>query len=95
MRTTVRLDRDLLATAKAHAAKTGRTLTALLEDALRAFLTLERRRRAKVVRSLPTWGKGGVLPGIDLDNGSDLLAVVEGTDVARRRARARPRRRRG
>ncbi|MCI0588899.1 MAG: ribbon-helix-helix domain-containing protein [Planctomycetes bacterium] len=95
MRTTVRLDPELLAAANVHAAKTGRTLAALLEDALRAFLTRERRRRAKVVRSLPTWGKGGVLPGIDLDNGADLLAVVERTDGARRRARARPGRRRG
>ncbi|MGH7150299.1 MAG: ribbon-helix-helix protein, CopG family [Planctomycetota bacterium] len=83
MRTTVRLDPELLATAKAHAAKTGRTLTALLEDALRAFLTLERRRRPGRGRRLPTWGKGGVLPGVDLDNSADLLDAMEGTDAGR------------
>ncbi len=83
MRTTVRLDRDLLATAKAHAAKSGRTLTALLEDALRAFLVLERRRRPESPRKIPTWGKGGVRPGVDLDNSADLFDVMEGTDATR------------
>lgn len=43
MRTTVRLDAQLLSAAREHASKTGRTLTALLEDALRTFLTLEGR----------------------------------------------------
>jgi hypothetical protein len=42
MRITVRLDDRLLAEAKKHGAETGRSLTALVEDALRE--TLARRR---------------------------------------------------
>ena len=83
MRTTVRLDDDLLVTAKAHAAATGRTLTALLEDALRAFLAIERRPRRRRPRRLPTARGDGVLPGIDLDNTAELLDAMEGVDAAR------------
>jgi hypothetical protein len=83
MRTTVRLDDDLLAKAKAHAARTGRTLTALLEDALRAFLTLEKRGRQHRRLELPTFNGGGPRPGVDLDNSADLLDVMEGSDATR------------
>ena len=38
MRTTVRLPDDLMKAVKRHAAETGRTLTAVIEDALRAAL---------------------------------------------------------
>ena len=78
MRTTIRLDDDLLARAKAHAARTGRTLTALIEDALRAALargtTTPRGRRL----SLPTHGSGGVQPGVDLDDSAGLLDLMDG-----------------
>ena len=45
MRTTVRLDDGLLALAKKHAAETNRTLTALIEDALRMVLARQQRPR--------------------------------------------------
>lgn len=51
-RSTVRLDQDLLVQAKEYAARQRRTLTAVIEDALRAQLNvssksrLEKRRRA-------------------------------------------------
>jgi Ribbon-helix-helix protein, copG family len=83
MRTTVRLSDDLLAAAKAHAARTGRTLTALLEDAIRAHLALERRARPTRLPTLPAYGKGGVLPGVDLDNSADLLDLMDGRGAAR------------
>ena len=73
VRTTVRLDDSLLAEAKKHAAETGRTLTALLEDALRE--TLSRRapgERRKPVR-LKTVKGDGLLPGVDLDDNTSLL----------------------
>ena len=67
MRTTVRLPPDLLSAAKRHAADTGRTLTALLEDALRLALTTEQAHPSPAPESLPTYGTGGVRPGVDLD----------------------------
>ncbi len=76
MRTTVRLPPDLLAAAKRHAADTGRTLTALLEDSLRLALTTERVDAAPVLDSLPTYGTGGPWPGVDLDRGAAAAAAV-------------------
>ena len=78
MRTTVRLDDQLLTDAKEHAARTGRTLTALLEDALRTYLALENRPKNRRARRLPTFGKGGLQPGVDLDNSADLMDLMEG-----------------
>jgi hypothetical protein len=83
MRTTVRLDEQLLSAAKEHASKTGRTLTALLEDALRAFLALETRPRSRRRTKLPTFSGGGLQPGVDLDNAADLLDLMEGPGATR------------
>ena len=72
-RTTVRLPRELLAAAQRHARETGRTLTALIEDSLRLALTTERRDPGRSPDPLPTFGSGGLLPGVDLDDGVRLL----------------------
>lgn len=79
MRTTIRLDDELLAEAKAAAARTGRTLTQVIEDALRE--TLARRPEAGKPRrvQLPTSGSGGLLP-VDLDDSAALLDIMEGRD---------------
>jgi hypothetical protein len=77
MRTTVRLDPDLLARAKERAARTGRTLTAVIEDALRAALAPGRGRKRGGRIELPTYGSGGALPGVDLDDTAALLDVME------------------
>lgn len=85
MRTTVRLDEPLLSEAKKHAAETGQTLTALIEDSLRETLA---RRKHPVKRRrvrLPTFPGGRVRPGVDLDDTSALLDLMEGRDVAHRR----------
>lgn len=77
MRTTVRLDDKLLADAKRHAAETGRTLTAVLEQALRE--TLSRRvvaSKRKPIR-LKTMKGNGIQPGVDLDDTSALLDLME------------------
>lgn len=84
MRTTVRLPDDLMKAAKRRAAETGRTLTALIEDALRAALA----RGADGVETgaqvanvtLPTYGRGGLRPGVDLDDSAALLNVMEVPD---------------
>jgi len=77
MRTTVRLNDRLLAEAKKHAAASGKTLTSLLEDALRETLARRRgRARSRRVR-LKTVKGGGVRPGVDLDDSAALLDVME------------------
>jgi hypothetical protein len=77
MRTTIRLDEHLLAEAKKYAAESGRTLTSVIEDALRETLT---RRRAHVERKplrLKTVKGDGVRPGVDLDDTASLLDLME------------------
>jgi hypothetical protein len=76
MRTTIRMDDHLLREAKAAAARTDRTLTQLIEDAVRAALAREEASRSEPV-DLPTFGGGGTLPGVDLDDPSGLLALME------------------
>jgi hypothetical protein len=76
MRTTVRLDEHLLAEAKKQAAESGKTLTAVLEDALRASLARRgARAKTKPVR-LKTVKGGGVRPGVDLDDSASLLDLM-------------------
>ncbi len=76
MRTTVRLDPHLLTEAKKHAAESGSTLTAVLEQALRE--TLARRATTAVVRPLrlKTCKGGGLRAGVDLDDSAALLDVM-------------------
>lgn len=77
MRTTVRLDERLLAEAKKRAAETGRTLTALLEDALRATLARRAARAKRKPVRLKTVKGDGVRPGVDLDDSAALLDLME------------------
>ena len=77
MRTTVRLDERLMAAAKKRAAETGRTLAAVLEDALReTFARRPTRVRRRPVR-LKTVKGDGIRPGVDLDDTSALLELLE------------------
>ncbi len=77
MRTTVRLDEHLLAQAKRHAAESGRTLTAVLEEALRESLARRNARtKSKPVR-LKTVNGGGIRARVDLDDSASLLDLME------------------
>ena len=71
-RTTVRLPDDLIEQAQAHAARTGRTFTQLLADALRFELQREHSPK-RVCEPLPTYGGEGLRPGVDLSDTSALL----------------------
>lgn len=82
MRTTIRLNDRLIVEAKHLAARSGRTLTAVIEEALREVLA-RRRDRAKRTRVRLTTVKGhGTLPGVDLDDTASLLDRMEGRYVA-------------
>lgn len=78
MRTTVRLDEALLAQAKREAARRGTTLTALIEQGLRLALLRAKRPPAGARVTLPvSRRRGGVLPGVDLDDSAALLDRME------------------
>ncbi|HEV8374441.1 MAG TPA: type II toxin-antitoxin system VapB family antitoxin [Actinomycetota bacterium] len=79
MRTTINIDDDLLAEAKQVAARTGRTLTAVVEDALRESLH-RRHRTARRAVELPVFGEGGPQPSVDLDDSAALLDLMEQDD---------------
>jgi hypothetical protein len=81
MRTTVRLPPGLMAQAKKLARDTDRTLTQVIEDALRKAVG---RTPAPTVRSVsfPIFHGDGVQPGVDLDNSAALLDLMEGRDPA-------------
>jgi len=68
MRTTVRLDDNLLKEAKVRAAEQGITLTQLIDESLRERLTARPRRSKSEPFRLTTYGKGGTRPGVDLDD---------------------------
>ena len=76
MRTTIRLDPRLLADAKKLAAGSHRTLTAVIEDALREVVSRRRRRTKRAVK-LTVVGGRGVRPGIDLDDTASLLDAMD------------------
>lgn len=75
----MRVDDELLRRAKSYAARRGRSLTSVFEEALRRLLSeaerLDKRERAELPVSAAT---GGVLPGVDLDDSAALLDAMEG-----------------
>ncbi|HUF46635.1 MAG TPA: type II toxin-antitoxin system VapB family antitoxin [Vicinamibacterales bacterium] len=77
MRTTIRLDPHLLAEAKKLAAASGRTVTAVIEEALREVVARRRRRPGAKRPRLTTVGGRGVQPGVDLDDTSALLDLMD------------------
>lgn len=84
MRTTIRLNDDLLARAKAHAARSGQTLTRVIEDALRVLLERTEPPKRKRPFKMVTFKGGGPLPGVDLDDSAGLLDIMEGRGPSRR-----------
>jgi hypothetical protein len=79
MRTTVKIDDQLLAEVKVLAARSGRTLNDVVEDALRESLARRDRSVGESIAELPTFS-GRLNPGVDLDDTSALLDLMEGAD---------------
>jgi predicted DNA-binding protein len=81
VRTTIRIDDELYREVKARAARSGRTVAAVLEDAVRRGLNPPEQQSGGryVVRPL---GTGGLRPGVDLaSNVSVREAMDEGVSV--------------
>ena len=76
MRTTIRINDDLLKQAKKKAADEGRTLTSLVEDGLALILSKPKTSRRKRVDLPVSKATGGILPGIDLNRSGDLEEVM-------------------
>ncbi len=82
MRTTVRLDDDLLKQVKQYAVEHGMTFTDVLHQALRELLASRRRVRGRERVPLPSFCGEGLQPGIDLDDAAALLELMERGDGA-------------
>lgn len=76
MRTTIRINDELLKRAKKRAADEGRTLTSLVEDGLVLVLSKAKTGRRKRIELPVSQAAGGVLPGVDLNRSSDLEEVM-------------------
>ncbi|MEN6506640.1 MAG: type II toxin-antitoxin system VapB family antitoxin [Planctomycetaceae bacterium] len=78
MRTTLDLSDSLLQRAKELAARTGRPLREIVEDALRESLSRESQvSSGKRVRLPVSTQAPGLCPGVDLDHTSSLLDLME------------------
>jgi len=80
MRTTIRLDDDLLRDAKRAAVERGTTLTAVIEDALRRALAPAGTGRREPFTML-TFHGDGLRPGVDLDDTASLLDLMDEHDA--------------
>jgi hypothetical protein len=78
MRTTIRLDDDLLAEARELAAESRKNLSTFIEDALRAAIARARESSEQGPVDLPIFGEGGLQPGVDLD---DSIALTDLADL--------------
>lgn len=76
MRTTLDINDQLARRARKAAAEAGTTLTALIEDALRAKLEQLTARPRRRVR-LPTFRGDGLRPGVDLSRTSSVLNLLD------------------
>lgn len=75
VRTTVRLEPSLFVAAKKHAVETGRSLTRLIEDALR--LELARHDTPKELPPLVLLTPSGLRPGVDLDDNARTRDLMD------------------
>jgi hypothetical protein len=81
MRTTVRLEENLLERARQEAERRGVTLTSLIEQGLELALRRPLQRSETAATPLPECRAGGGLrPGVDLDDSAELLDRLDGRD---------------
>jgi hypothetical protein len=74
MKTTLNIDDTIMARLKAEAARTGRTMSELVELALRQLL--QGRRATAVAEPLPVFRSGGAL--VDIADREALYRAMEG-----------------
>jgi hypothetical protein len=79
MRTTVRLPPALMAQVKRLARETGRSMTQVIEDALRVAVARRAPAKARTV-TIVTFNGDGLQPGVDLDDSAALLDRMDGLE---------------
>ena len=82
VRTTIRLDESLLKSAKRRALETGKTLTAVIEEALRESLARKGPGKKLERFKIKPFKGTGLQPGVNLDDSASLLDIMEGRDVS-------------
>ena len=80
MRTTVDVQDELLREAKERAARSGRTLGQVVDDALRSLFQRADTAAARGPIELPTFRGGGLQAGVDLEDSAALLDLMERDD---------------
>lgn len=73
----MRLPENLMREVKKLAADTDRTLTAVIEEALREMLARRREMAPAPPVRLPSDGEGGLRPGVDLDDRRALQEILD------------------
>jgi hypothetical protein len=78
MKTTLILDDEVHRRAKEASARLGIPLTKFIEDAIRLKIDTESTRRTVAIPRLPlSKEKGGLRPGINLDDTAELLNLLD------------------
>ena len=77
IRTTIRLPDSLMREIRRVAAESDLTIAAVIENAIRQALARHGTPAKRRAIKLPTAGRGGLQPGVDLDD-SALLDLMEG-----------------
>ena len=85
MRTTINLPDELILRAKKAALEADTTLTEIIANALREALSKRRHKKARREFKIITSGRGGLRPGVDLNDTSALLDLMDGIDDPNRR----------
>lgn len=80
MRTTISLRDEALKLAKRMAQQTGKSLGDVISDGVLAAYGERPRREAAKHPEIPTSGKGGLQPGVDLDDSSALADRMDDLD---------------
>lgn len=81
MRTTIRLDDELLKEAKQTALSSGRTLNDVIQDFVREGLLRRKANRTRKKVELPTFSGNGLLPGVDLNDSGSLWELMDAPDA--------------
>jgi hypothetical protein len=77
VRTTIRIDDDLYRAVKERAARTGRSIGAVLEDAVRLGLNPRTGAAEGGHFTVRAVGSGGLVPGVDLSSNASLQEVLD------------------